>query len=178
MAKNLNIYDLNNSAYLYEDIENVIDRIGNLYEIQFLKDKIKFISKIKYPENAFWVSDETAKIFNESIPLFKSIIKDIYSIIEGIFVAKNGKFEKLQIEKKYKHLNILREFNNKLKHHNNKNIVFNLTSMVNINEQTLDCLIQYKFENETKIKTLPIVAFFQLYFDIMQDEDIIKKDRN
>ncbi len=177
MTKNLNIYDLNNSAYLYEDIENVIGRIGNLYEIQFQKDRIKFISKIKYPEDASWISNETAKIFNESIPLIKSIIKDIYSIIEGIFVDKNGKFDKSRVENKYKHLKVLREFNNKLKHHNNKNIIFNLTSMVNIHEQTLDCYIQYKYENETKIWILPLVEFFQLYFIIMEDEDIIKLDR-
>lgn len=177
MINRLNIYDLNNSAFLYEDIENVIGRIGNFYEVQFLKDKINFISKIKYPENASWVSEETAKIFNESVPIIKSIIKDIYSIIEGVYVAKKGKFDKPRVEKKYEYLNVLREFNNKLKHHNNKNVIFNLTSIVNIHEQTLDCWIQYKFGNDEKISTLPLVKFFQLFFVILEDEEIIKIDR-
>eukprot|EP01093_Parvamoeba_rugata_P012091 TRINITY_DN346_c0_g1_i13.p1 TRINITY_DN346_c0_g1~~TRINITY_DN346_c0_g1_i13.p1 ORF type:complete len:107 (-),score=18.50 TRINITY_DN346_c0_g1_i13:64-384(-) len=93
MTQKLNVYDLNNSAYLEEDIENVIDRIGVLYEIEFLKERIKFTSKIKFPEDAFWISDETTKKFNESIPVIKSIVKDIYSILEGVYVAKNGKFD-------------------------------------------------------------------------------------
>lgn len=177
MTKKVNIYDLNNACYLYEDIENVINRIGNLYEVQFLKEKINFISKIKYPQDASWISDETSKVFNELVPIFKSIIKDIYSIVEGIYVAKKGKFDKPRVEKKYEHLCTLREFNNKLKHHNNKKVVFNLTSIVNIHVQTLDCWIQYKYENEEKISTFPLVEFFHLFFIIMEDEDIIKLER-
>ena len=99
--RKLNIYDLNNSYYLYEDVEHIIDKIGTLFEINFFKNKIEFISKIKYPENAFWISDEVTKIFNDQIPTIKSIIKDIYSIIEGVFVAKNGKFDKIGLEVKY-----------------------------------------------------------------------------
>lgn len=177
MTQKLNVYDLNNSAYLEEDIENVIDRIGDLYEIEFLKERIKFTSKIKFPEDAFWISDETTKKFNESIPVIKSIVKDIYSILEGVYVAKNGKFDKPNLEIKYKYLKELREFNNKLKHHNTKKVVFNLVSIVNINEKTLDCLIQYKYDNEKEISILPLVQFFQLYFKILEDENIIEIDR-
>lgn len=177
MTQKLNVYDLNNSAYLEEDIENVIDRIGDLYEIEFLKERIKFTSKIKFPEDAFWISDETTKKFNESIPVIKSIVKDIYSILEGIFVAKYGKFDKRNLEIKYNNLKELRELNNKLKHHNTKKVIFNLVSIVNINEKTLDCLIQYKYDNEKEINILPLVKFFQLYFKIMEDENIIDIDR-
>ncbi|WP_439185806.1 hypothetical protein [Carboxylicivirga taeanensis] len=177
MTNKLNIYNLNNSAYLFEDIEDVISRIGQLYEVHFQKNRIRFVSKIKYPENAAWVSEETTKVFNESVPLFKSIIKDIYSIIEGIFVSKNGKFDKPKIEEKYSNLKVLREFNNKLKHHNNKYVVFNLTSVVNIHPRTLDCWIQYKYETETRISSIPLVEFFELFFVIMEDENIIEIDR-
>lgn len=177
MKQKLNIYDLNNSSYLYEDIENVINRIGDLYEMQFFKDKVSFISKIKFPKSASWVSDQTSKIFNELIPIFKSIIKDIYSIIEGVFVYKKGKFDKPLVEKKYKHLSILREFNNKLKHHNNKKVIFNLTSVINIHPQTIDCWIQYKYESEDKICSVPLVEFFHVFFMILEDEDIITLER-
>ena len=54
-----------------KDIEITIDKIGNLYEIHFLKNKIVFVSKIKFPENASWISNETTNTFNESIPIFK-----------------------------------------------------------------------------------------------------------
>jgi exonuclease III len=91
----------------------------------------------------------------------------MYSIIEGIYVAKKGKFDKPEAEKKYEYLNVLREFNNKLKHHNNKNVIFNLTSIINIHAQTLDCWIQFKYENNKKIRTLPLVKFFQLFFIIL-----------
>ncbi|MDO6804008.1 hypothetical protein Q4595_16300 [Wenyingzhuangia sp. 1_MG-2023] len=177
MKNKINIYDLNNPAYIEKDIEDVISRIGHLYEIQFCKDQIKFVSKINFSKKAHWVSNETSKIFNETIPIIKSIIKDIYSILEGIFVAKYGKFNKPKTEIKYELLRTLREFNNKLKHHNNKNVVFNLSSMVNINSYTLDCLIQYKYENESKINAINLVEFFQLFFVIMEDEEIIKLDR-
>ena len=177
MTRKLNVYDLNNSAYLTEDIENVIDRIGNLYEIHFLKDKIEFVSKIKFPENASWASDETTKTFNETVPIIKSIITDMYSILEGIFVFKNGEFDKPKEEKKYKYLRELREFNNKLKHHNTKNVVFNLTSIININLGTLDCVIQYKYDIDEKINILSLVQFFQLFFEIMETEKIVELDR-
>jgi hypothetical protein len=177
MTRKLDVYDLNNSAYLSEDIENVIDRIGNLYEINFLKDKIQFTSKIKFPENASWVSDETTKVFNETIPIIKSIITDLYSVLEGVFVFKNGKFDKPNQEKKYKYLEELREFNNKLKHHNTKKVVFSLTSVININQKTLDCMIQYKYDTDEKINILQLVQFFQLFFDILEAEDIINIER-
>ena len=177
MTNKLNIYDLNNSAYLTEDIENLIDRIGNLYQIRFLKDKIEFISKIKFPENAFWISDETTKTFNQAIPIIKSIITDIYSLLEGVFVFKNGEFDKLKQEKKYNYLKELREFNNKLKHHNTKKVVFNLTSIININLKTFDCIVQYKYDTDTKINILPLVQFFELFFVIMETEEIIKINR-
>lgn len=177
MAERLNVYDINNASYLEKDIENTIDRIGDLYEINFLKNKIAFVSKIKFPENVSWASNETINIFNESIPIIKSIIKDIYSILEGVFVFKYKKFDKPKLEKKYLYLKELREFNNKLKHHNNKNIVFQLVSIVNINEQTLDCMIQYKYEEDTKISIISLVEFFQLFFNILETEEVIEIDR-
>lgn len=177
MDRKLNIYDLNNSYYLYEDVEHTIDKIGSLFEINFLKNKIEFISKIYYPENAFWISDEVTKIFNDQIPIIKSIIKDIYSIIEGVFVAKVGKFDKINLEVKYPELKILREFNNKLKHHNNKNITFNIVSIININTQSLDCIIQYKYNKNTKIEIILLTKFFELFFLILEDEDVITIDR-
>lgn len=177
MSQKINIYDLNNSYYLYEDVEHTIDQIGELFEVVFLKNRIEFISKIKYPENAFWVSDEVMQIFNSKIPKIKSIIKDIYATIEGIYVAKQGRFDKPKVEKKYLDLNILRELNNKIKHHNTKSITFNITSMININDKTLDCLIQYKFEKENQIKTILLTKLFELFFIILEDEEVITIDR-
>ena len=177
MKGRLNIYDINNSAYLEKDIENTIERIGDLYDIQFLKDKIVFVSKIKFPTNACWVSNETISIFNESVPIIKSIIKDVYSILEGIFVFKYKKFDKPKLENKYIYLKELREFNNKLKHHNTKNITFQLVSIVNINERTLDCLIQYKYQEDIKISVVQLAEFFQLFFNILEAEEVIKINR-
>ncbi|OJU79572.1 MAG: hypothetical protein BGO09_07985 [Bacteroidetes bacterium 47-18] len=72
MSKKINIYDLNNSYYLYEDIEHTIDQIGELFEIAFFKNRIEFVSKIKYPENAFWISDEVMQIFNGNVSIPKN----------------------------------------------------------------------------------------------------------
>jgi hypothetical protein len=177
MDKRIDIYDLNNSYYLHGDMEHTIDKIGDLFEINFYQIKIEFISKIKYPETTFWASDEVTKIFNDQIPTIKSIIKDIYSIIEGIFVAKNGKFDKPRLEIKYPELKILREFNNKLKHHNNKNIIFNIISLANVQSKTLDCIIQYKYENTTQIEIIQLTIFFELFFLILEDENIITIER-
>lgn len=177
MNERLNVYDINNYAYLEKDIEITIDKIGNLYEIHFLKNKIVFVSKIKFPENASWISNETTNTFNESIPIIKSIIKDIYSILEGVFVFKYKKFDKLKQEKKYIYLKELREFNNKLKHHNNKNVTFQLVSIININQQTLDCMIQYKYEEDVQISIISLAEFFKLFFNILEAEEIIQIDR-
>lgn len=177
MPNKINIYDLNNSYYLYEDIEHTIDKIGELFEIEFFKTKINFVSKMNFPENAFWFSDEVIQKFNEKIPTIKSIIKDIYATIEGIFVAKNGKFDKIGLEKKYPDLKILREFNNKIKHHNNKNITFNITSIVNIQSKTFDCMIQYQFEESSQIEIVLLSKLFELFFLILEDEDLISIDR-
>ncbi len=177
MTQKINIYDLNNSYYLYQDVEHTIDKIGELFEVNFLKARIEFVSKIKYPENAFWISDEVMQIFNGKIPAIKSIIKDVYATIEGIFVAKKGKFDKPSLEMKYPKLKILRELNNKIKHHNNKKITFNITSVINIHATTLDCLIQYKYENVAKIETIQLSKLFELFFLILEDEEIIIIDR-
>lgn len=177
MSQKISIYDLNNSYYLYEDIENVINRIGCLYEIDFQNDNIKFTSKVKFSENVSWISEENTKVFNESVPVIKSLVRDMYAIIENVFVAKYGKFAKLKVEKSYTYLRELREFNNKLKHHNDRNVVFNLVSIININNNTFDYMIQYKYENEEKINIMNLFNFFQLYFDIMEAEKIIEIDR-
>tara|TARA_R110002020_G_scaffold250965_2_gene464875 strand:+ start:7775 stop:8311 length:537 start_codon:yes stop_codon:yes gene_type:complete len=177
MPRKLNVYDLNNSYYLYGDVESTIDRIGELYEINFFKTKIEFISKIKYPQNVSWVSDEATKSFNDTIPVIKSLIKDIYALIEGIFIAKTGKFEKLQLEKKYAYLKELREFNNKLKHHNTKNITFKIISIINTNSKTLDCMVQYKYKDETELQILLLTKFFEVFFLILEGEEVISIDR-
>jgi|GEM_PF-6331059 len=177
MTKKRNIYDLNNSYYLYEDVEHMVDKIGDLFEVNFFKDKIQFVSKIKYPENAFWISDEVIQIFNEKIPAVKSIIKDIYSIIEGIFVTKKGNFDKIGLESSYPELKILREFNNKLKHHTNKNVIFNIILMANIVPKTLDYVIQYKYDNSAHIEVILLSKFFELFFIILETENIITIDR-
>ena len=177
MAQKLSIYDLNNSYYLYEDIENIISRIGYLYEIDFQKDNIKFTSKVKFSENVSLISEEATNVFNESVPVIKSLVRDIYAIIENVFVAKYGKFNKLKVEKSYIYLKELREFNNKLKHHNDKNVIFNLVSIINVYDKTFDYMIQYKYENEEKISIMNLFDFFQLYFVIMEAEMIIEIDR-
>ena len=177
MDRELNIYDLNNSYYLYEDVEHTIDAIGSLFEINFFRSKIEFISKINYPEDAFGISDEVTKKFNAQVPVIKGIIKDIYSLVEGIFVDKSGKFDKSGLEGKYPDLKVLREFNNKLKHHNNKHITFNIVSIINIQSRTLDCMVQYKYDKESKIEIIPLYNFFELFFLILEDEDIISIDR-
>lgn len=177
MSKKINVYDLNNPYYLYEDIEHTIDKIGELFEVVFLQSKIEFISRINFPEDAFWFSDEVTKIFNEKIPVIKGIIKDIYAAIEGLYVAKNGVFNKALLEKKYPDLKILREFNNKLKHHNTRNVTFHVVSIVNIQVKTLDCIIQYQYGAGTPIQMIPLAQLFALFFLILEDENIVTIDR-
>ena len=49
--------------------------------------------------------------------------------------------------------------------------------MININSQTLDCLIQYKYDKAAQIETILLTKFFELFFSILEDEDVITIDR-
>lgn len=114
------IYDLDNSYYLYQDIEDILDSISNMYDIKFGVKSTEYTSKIFLSNEHHWASNKSAETFNKLVPKVKSLTKDMYSIIEGIYTSKRGEFKKIELEKEYKNLKEFRIFNNKLKHHNDR----------------------------------------------------------
>ncbi|WP_408034680.1 hypothetical protein [Tenacibaculum aestuarii] len=171
------VYDLDNSYYLYEDIGVVLDVIGELYEVKFHHNKNEYIPKT-FDEN-YWVSDESNQAFNKLIPRIKSLTKDIYAIIEGIYKAKYNDFKKLELERKYKNLKELRLFNNKLKHHNNREAKITLTKLAMLYPKgnLIDCYVQFQYKKNNDFNILRFTDLIDVFFRILEEEKIIKIER-
>lgn len=178
--KNVAIYNLNNPFFLYEDVEAALDDISNLYDVKFGINQIEYISKIFIPKEIHWVSDKSVEIFNKSIPKIKSITKDMYSIIEGIFKARKGNFDKLNLERQYPNLRELRLFNNKLKHHENRDFDINLTKIAMLGESghLMDCFLQFKNLKTNELSLVRFANLINVFFIILETEEIITIDRS
>jgi hypothetical protein len=173
------IYDLNNSYFLYEDIDILLDEISDFYDIKFGLDKIEYLPKTIVSNEFHWMSNESAKAFNKLVPKFKSLVKDMYSIIEGVYKSKRGEFKKLELEKEFKHLKALRIFNNKIKHHNDNEAEINLTELViTTNEGNLiDCYINFKYLKTGEFEVLRFSDLIDVFINILEGEKIITIDR-
>jgi len=174
------LYDLNNSYFLYEDIEFILSLISDLYDIQFLKDKTIYTSKTKVSAENHWMSNQSTITFNKIIPKIKALTKDMYSAIENIFKAKHGEFEKFELEKKYKFLKELRVLNNKFKHYDIRSVEINVTEMVLIGEveHTIECMVNFKYLKPDLLEVLRFSDLVNIFMSILEEEKIIEIDRN
>lgn len=177
MSKKIGIYDLNNAFYLTEDIDAILTHVGELYDVNFLKSSNTYIPKTS--NNSHWASQESHQIFNSLVPKFKTITKDMYSVLEGVFTHKYGKFDKPGLEQKYQYLKELRLFNNKLKHHNNREAEINLLKFASIdnNKHLLDCQITFKYRKAEKIDLIRFVNLIDVFLHILEEENIIVINR-
>ena len=169
------IYDLDNSYFLYQDIEDVLNLISELYDIKFGLKKNDFNSKTILSKEHHWASNKSIETFNKLVPKLKSLTKDMYSIIEGVYKSKTGKFNKPELEKKYKFFKEFRVFNNKLKHHNDREATIKLTeiSMIKEKETIIGCYIQFNYIKTEKTELIRFTDLINVFFKILEDENII-----
>lgn len=114
------------------------------------------------------------------IPKIKSLTKDMYSTLECIFISKNGKFHKLQVENRFNNLKELRLLNNKFKHYKNQEAEISLTSLVLIQNDVhlLDCYVNFKYlKDDQKLKCLRFSELVDVFLKILKTENIISIDR-
>ena len=173
------LYDLNNSFFLYEDIDFILNQISELYEVQFYTDKPVYSSMNKISSENYWISSPVTEAFNKNIPKIKALTKDMYSSIENIFKAKHGSFEKFELEKRYRFLKELRVLNNKFKHYENKGVDVNVTEMVLIGEpeHTIECVINFKYSKKEQFEVLRFSDLINVFITILEEEQIITIDR-
>lgn len=69
----MQIYDLNQAYYLWEDIKEVIDRIGSLYTIEKINNQRFIKSTFEVPGKPCMISKESEIAFNKLIPKIKSL---------------------------------------------------------------------------------------------------------
>lgn len=126
----MGIYDLNNIHYLEHDIESILNRIDELYKVEFKKEGTSYYPKTQVDNKHHWTSEVSKETFNKLVPGIKSLHKDMYALLETIFKSKTGDFKKKQLETKYPNLKEFRLLNNKLKHFNDTEAEINLTKAV------------------------------------------------
>lgn len=175
------LYDLNNSYFFYEDIELILDEISNLYDIEFKSDRNVYMPKTTVSTKHFWLSDECKKAFNKMIPKFKSLTKDMYSIIESIYKSKTGNFNISVLETRYMYFKEFRLFNNKLKHFEVKRVDIKLSEMVLMAEKghLIDTYLYFDYLNNDKSQNQAIrySDFIDIFLSILEDENIISINR-
>ncbi|MEQ8531613.1 MAG: hypothetical protein RIB86_07160 [Imperialibacter sp.] len=130
-------------------------------------------------EPLHWASPESVEKFNLKIPFFKSLLKDMYAIIEAVY-RKNGTFDIQDIEMKFKHFKEFRLLNNKLKHFENKSIEVDIISTNLIgypNSPTYqEVLCQYKYKTG-EIEVVKFAKFVLLFFTILEQHKLITVER-
>lgn len=169
----MGIYDLNNIQYLEHDIENILNRIDNLYKIEFKIEKTSYYPKTLVDKKHHWTSKVCNDTFNKLIPEVKSLHKDMYAFLETIFKSKTGDFKKLELEKKYPYLKEFRLLNNKLKHYNDTEAEIKLTQIVMIvqHEHLIDIYCNFKYND--RLESIRFCDFIEIFLKIIEDEKVI-----
>jgi hypothetical protein len=171
------IYDLNNIQYLEHDIESILNRIDELYKVEFKKEKTFYYSKIIVDNKHHWTSEACKETFNKLVPGIKSLHKDMYAALEAIFTSKAANFKKLQLEIIYPNLKEFRLLNNKLKHFNDKEAEISLTEVVIMESygHLIDIYCNFKYKD--KFQALRFCDFIDTFLKIIEDEQIITINR-
>ncbi|MBK9793084.1 MAG: hypothetical protein IPP60_08260 [Sphingobacteriales bacterium] len=171
------IYDLNNIAFLGHDMENTFDVINSLYRVNFSRNSIDFYPKTFVHIDSHWASEESQNTFNKIVPIAKSLIKDMYAVLENIYKGQTGKFEKIEIEKEYKHLKEFRLLNNKFKHFNNEKVEIDLTALAYIQSDGSYIDVYFNFYYIDSSVGLRLSDFIEIYLTILEDKEIISINR-
>ena len=170
----MKVYDLDNIAYLEIDINQTIEKIEQLFDLNFNKEKIEVNSKLIVDKKHKWFSEECQNAFNEKIPYLKSLHKDMYAIIETILKSKTNNFDKKALENKYENFREFRLFNNKIKHYKSQEAEINLTAIV-LMESTgnrIDFYCNFKYKDS--FNSLRFSEFIVLFMNLLIDLNIIK----
>ena len=170
----MSIYDLNNIFFLQHDIESILNKIDQLYKVDFQKNRTTFQPKTIVDKKHHWTSELCDNAFNNLIPLVKSLHKDMYAVLETIFKSKKGSFDKPFLEKKYTLMKEFRLLNNKFKHYNNREADINLTKIVfpEPQGQRVDVFCNFKYENN--LEGAMYYKFIETFLQILKDEKIIQ----
>lgn len=173
----MGIYDLNNIQYLEHDIESILNRIDELYKVEFKKEKTSYYPKTLVDNKHHWTSDVCKDTFNKLIPGVKSLHKDMYAVLETIFKSKTGDFKKLELEKKYPYLKEFRLLNNKLKHYNDTEAEINLTELVMMEQHGHLIDIYCNFKYKDSFEALRFCDLIDTFLKIIEDEQVINITR-
>ena len=173
--KNLNqekvlIYDLSCPSFLIEDINYIHNRILELYEIIYRSGSYTLISRTIAEEN------KIKETFNKLVPNLKSLVKDMYSIIEGVCKAQDGEFKKLDLEEEYEYLKEFRVLNNKFKHHNDRESRINPTAIAKFDFSfyRIDCNFQFWYIKEDYRFTVGVSDLILTFYQVLKDKNIIE----
>src|SRR5436190_21969864 len=110
------LYDLQNPEHLENDLNNIIKRLNEVYEINIEKSPIEIEPKLLDNSNTFWASEENTREFNKHIPTFKNLHKDMYAFIESFSRLAVGGYDSKIFENKYDKYWEFRQLNNIFKH--------------------------------------------------------------
>ena len=174
----MGIYDLNNVYYLEHDIKTIFESIDKLYRVEFKLDKTHLHSKTLIDNSHHWTSDVCKETFNNLVPAIKSLHKDMYALLETIFISKTGKFNKPALEIKYQYLKEFRLLNNKFKHFNDKEAEINLTEIVLMEPAGHVIDIFCTFIYPSNFEALRFSTFIEVFLKILEDENIISISRS
>jgi hypothetical protein len=172
------IYDLNDINFLKHDIENNLKTIDTIYVLKFKKGGNEHHPRIVVSNESHWTSPAFQNVFNDLIPIVKSLLKDMYAVLENLFKARTGTFDKTGLESKYLYLKELRQINNKFKHYLDSGPEINVTSMALMepdgNHVDVFCNFSYKDGNFVIIR---LAEFIDVYLGILEDQKIISIHR-
>ncbi len=168
----MGVYDLQNPYDLEFDLNDIFNRLNQIFFIDITSEQIQIAPKITDTSNTFWASEENTKEFNQHIPSFKSLHKDMYAFIE--LTAKH-KFEKYDIsyfETKYSDYKEFRLLNNIIKHKKVKGVEISFVKIVLIESKQFDLVCNFNYAD--LFKCLPYSSFVILFLTILKDLEVIK----
>lgn len=171
----MQLYDLNQAYYLWEDIKEVIDRIGSLYTIEKVNGQRFIRSTFEIPGKPSMISKENEIAFNKLIPKIKSIHKDMYGLIEAITKYKNdGDFNINSLASRYSNFDEFRHLNNKFKHFDTRGITITLTSLVMMegNKSVIDAYCNFK-KQDGSFKAVRYPDFIETFLVFLNDYELI-----
>lgn len=171
----MEIYDLNQTYYLWQDIEEVTNQIGLLYSIENENGKRFIKSKTIVNSEHHWTSGECNTAFNKLIPKIKSLHKDMYSLIEAIYKYKNNNlFDRNSLERIYQNFKEFRLLNNQFKHYSSGSIEINVIPLVMMEDgqHVIDVFCNFKQKNG-KIIPIRYPDFIETFLLFLRDNELI-----
>ncbi|HRP37019.1 MAG: hypothetical protein BGO87_07420 [Flavobacteriia bacterium 40-80] len=170
----MNLYDLNQAYYLWEDIKEIIDRIGTLYTIEKVNGQ-RFIKSITETPETTIFSKENEVIFNQLVPKIKSLHKDMYSLIEAITKHKNnGEFNIHMLADRYYNFDEFRHLNNKFKHFDTRGVTITLTSLIMMenNKNIIDVYCNFT-KGDGSFKAIRYPDFIETFLAFLVNYELI-----